>query len=86
MTHKNITTIETSAAASQDQFLALEKKTDAGFHEVRGDIKLVLSAIENLSGQITDVKQSLPSALAFARLEGRMEVVERKLGISTTTS
>ena len=35
---------------------------------------------------ITDVKQSLPSALDFARLEGRMEVVERKLGISTTTS
>ena len=83
---KNITTIETRSAVSQDQFLALEKKIDAGFHEVRGDIKLVLSAIENLSGQMTDIKQSLPSALDFARLEGRMEVVERKLGISTATS
>jgi hypothetical protein len=83
---KHITTIETLAAASQDQFLALEKKMDAGFQEVRGDIKLVLSAIENLSGAIVDVKQSLPSALDFARLEGRMEVVERKLGISTASS
>jgi hypothetical protein len=77
-------TIETLAAASQEQFLALEKKMDMGFHEVRSDIQLVLSALETLSGQMTDIKHSLPSALEFARLEGRMEVVERKLGISPT--
>ena len=53
---------------------------------MRGDIKLVLSAIETLSGTMADMKQSLPSALAFARLEGRVEVVERKLGISTATA
>jgi hypothetical protein len=79
-------TIETLAAASQEQFLTLEKKMDAGFHEGRGDIKLVLSAIETLSGHMADMKQSLPSARDFARLDGRMEVVERKLGISTATS
>ena len=84
--NKKKITIETLAAASQDQFLALERKMDAGFHEVRGDIKLVLSAIETLSGTMADMKQSLPSALAFARLEGRVEVVERKLGISTATA
>jgi hypothetical protein len=66
---------------SQQEFLEL-KKTLA----TKDDVKIILSAIENLSGAIVDVKQSLPSALDFARLEGRMEVVERKLGISTTTS
>jgi hypothetical protein len=70
MAHKKMT-IETLAAASQEQFLALEKKMDAGFQEVRGDIKLVLSAVENLSGQMADIKQSLPNALDFARLEGQ---------------
>jgi hypothetical protein len=78
---KKITTIEGLAAASQEQFLALEKKMDAGFQDVRGDMKLVLSAIETLSGQIGDVKQSLPSALDFARLEGRIDLIEKKLGI-----
>jgi hypothetical protein len=73
-------TIETLAAASQEQFLALEKKIDT----VEGKVDLVLSAIENLSGQMADIKHSLPSALEFARLEGRMELVERKLGISPT--
>jgi hypothetical protein len=74
-------TIETLAAMSQQEFLEI-KKTMA----TKDDVTLILSAIENLSGQITDVKQSLPSALDFARLEGRVEVVERKLGISTTSS
>lgn len=85
MAQKNIT-IDELAAASQDQCLALERRMDTGFQEVRGDIKLVLSAIETLSGQMADMKHSLPSALDFARLEGRREVVERKLGISTATS
>jgi hypothetical protein len=79
MAQKNIT-VEQLAAASQEQFLALEKKIDT----VEGKVDLVLSAIENLSGQMADVKHSLPSALGFARLEGRMEAVERKLGISPT--
>jgi hypothetical protein len=74
-------TIESLAAASQEQFLALEKKMDAGFQDVRGDIKLVLSALENLSGQMADVKQSTMSAIDFARLEGRVDVTEKKLGI-----
>jgi len=74
-------TIEKLAEMSQQEFLEI-KKTMA----TKDDVKIILSAIENLSGAIVDVKQSLPSALDFARLEGRMEVVERKLGISTTTS
>jgi hypothetical protein len=73
--------IDELAAASQEQFLALDRKMDAGFADVRGDIKLVLSAIEHLSGQMANMKQSLPSALDFARLEGRVDVIEKKLGI-----
>jgi hypothetical protein len=79
--NKETITIETLAAMSQQEFLDI-KKTMA----TKDDVTLILSAIENLSGQIADVKHSLPSALDFARLEGRMDVVERKLGISTTTS
>jgi hypothetical protein len=78
--NKETITIETLAAMSQQEFLDI-KKTMA----TKDDVTLILSAIENLSGQIADVKHSLPSALDFARLEGRMDVVERKLGISTTT-
>jgi hypothetical protein len=79
--NKENMTIEKLAEMSQPEFLEI-KKTMA----TKDDVKLILSAIENLSGAIVDVKQSLPSALDFARLEGRMEVVERKLGISATTS
>jgi hypothetical protein len=78
MARKKIT-VKTLAAASQDQSLALEKIIDAT-HE---DVKLILSAIDTLSGQTADSKHSLPSALDFARLEGRLEVVERKLGITS---
>jgi hypothetical protein len=80
MAKKNIT-IESLAAASQEQCVVLEKKMDAGFQDVRGDIKLVLSAIETLGGQIADLKQSLPGALDFARLEGGVDLIEKKLGI-----
>jgi hypothetical protein len=66
---------------SQQEFLEIKKAM-----ATKVDGKLILSAKENLRGAIVDVKQSLPSALDFARLEGRIEVVERKLGISTTTS
>jgi hypothetical protein len=79
--NKENMTIEKLAEMSQPEFLEI-KKTMA----TKDDVKLILSAIENLSGAIVDVKQSLPSALDFARLEGLMEVVERKLGISATTS
>jgi hypothetical protein len=71
-------TIETLAAMSQEQFLALEKKIDA----TRGDVKLILSAIENLNGQITDVKQSTLTAIDVVRLEERVDVIEKKLGIT----
>jgi hypothetical protein len=86
MAKKHIT-IDELAAASQEQFLALEKKMDEGFKHTasKEDVRLILSALENLTGQMTDIKHSLPSALDFARLEGRMELVERKLGISPTT-
>jgi hypothetical protein len=66
-------TIETLAAASQEQFLALEKKMDT----VEGKVDVVLSTLENLSSQMADIKQSLPSALDFARLEGRIDVIKR---------
>ena len=71
-------TIEKLAAMSQEQFLALEKKIDA----THGDVKLILSAIDNLSGQIADVKQSTLSAIDFVRLEERVDVIEKKLGIA----
>jgi hypothetical protein len=45
--------------------------------------QLVRAALEYLSGQMADIKQSLSSALDFARLGGRMQVVERKLGIKS---
>jgi len=46
---------------------------------VGSDIKLVLSAIETLSGQIADVKQSTVSALDYARLEGRVEALAKQM-------
>jgi hypothetical protein len=78
MTQKRIT-IDQLAAMSQEQFLALEKKIDA----THGDVKLILSAIENLSGQIAGVKQSTITAIDYVRLETRLEVVEKKLGITS---
>jgi hypothetical protein len=81
MAQKNMT-IEHLAAVSQQQFLALEKKIDA----THGDVKLILSAIENLGGQMADLKQSLPSAPEFTRLEGRVDVIEKRLGISSHRS
>ena len=52
----------------------------------KDDVKLILSAIENLSGQIADVKQHMPSALDFARLEGRVDVIEKRLGLTSKSS
>jgi hypothetical protein len=35
---------------------------DAGFADVRGDVKLVLAVIETPGGQMAGMKHSLPSA------------------------
>ena len=76
MTQKKIT-IETLAEMTQQEFLALDKKM-----ATKDDVKLILSAIENLSGQIADVKQSTLSAIDLVRLEERVDVIEKKLGIA----
>jgi hypothetical protein len=44
--------------------------------------KAILDAIDDLSGQIADVKQSTLSAIDFVRLEERVDVIEKKLGIA----
>ncbi len=49
MANKKIT-IEQLAEMTQQEFLALDKKI-----ATKHDVKLILSAIENLSGQIADV-------------------------------
>jgi hypothetical protein len=76
MTNRKIT-IENLAEMTQQEFLALTKKM-----ATKDDVKLILSAIENLSGQIADVKQSTLSAIDVVRLEERVEVIEQKLGIA----
>jgi hypothetical protein len=48
--------------------------------------QLILSAIENLSGQIADVNQRMPSALDFAQLQGRVGVIEKTLGLTSKGS
>jgi hypothetical protein len=77
MTRKNIT-IEKLAEMTQQEFLALNQKM-----ATKDDVKLILSAIENLSGQIADVKQSTLSAIDCVRLEERVDMIEQKLGIKT---
>ena len=78
-------TIEQLAEMTQQELLHI-KNTMAAKQDLRDVGSEILSAIENLNGQITDMKQSLPSALDFARLEGRVDVIEKQLGISTTKS
>jgi hypothetical protein len=46
----------------------------------------IISAIENLSGQMADMRQSLPSVLDFARLKGRVDVIEKTLGLTSKES
>ena len=70
-------TIEKLAEVTQKEFLALDKKM-----ATKDDVKLILSAIENLSGQIADVKQSTLSAIDFVRLEERVDVIEKNPGIA----
>jgi len=35
---------------------------------------------------MADVKQHMPSALDFARLEGRIDVIEKRLGLTSKSS
>jgi hypothetical protein len=70
-------TIEQLAEMTQQEFFALDKKM-----ATKDDVTLILSAIENLSGQMADVKQSTLSAIDIVRLEERVDVIEKKLGIA----
>ncbi len=74
-------TIETLAEMTQQEFLTIKNSMTT-----KDDVKLILSAIENLSGQMADVKHSMPSALDFARLEGRVDVIEKTLGLTSKGS
>jgi hypothetical protein len=74
-------TIEKLAGMAQQEFLEIKKS-----RATKDDVKLILSAIETLSGQMADVKHSMPSALDFARLEGRVDVIEKTLGLTSKGS
>jgi hypothetical protein len=76
MAQKRIT-IEKLAEMTQQEFLALNQKM-----ATTDDVTLILSAIENLSGQIADVKHSTLSAIDVVRLEERVEAIEQKLGMA----
>ena len=62
-------TIENLAEMTQKQFRQMEESTQKQFQQMeekmatKQDIGLVLDAIENLNGRITDVKQSTVSIL-----------------------
>jgi hypothetical protein len=45
----------------------------------RREFPNTLSAIENRSGQITDVKQTTRNAFDYALLEGRVEALEKQM-------
>jgi len=79
--NKEKMTIETLAEMTQQEFLTIKNSMTT-----KDDVKLILSAIENLSGQMADVKHSMPSALDFARLEGRVDVIEKTLGLTSKGS
>jgi hypothetical protein len=81
MPNKKIT-IENLAEMTQQEFAALNQKM-ATKDEVQSISKAILDAIDNLSGQIADVKQSTLSAIGFVRLEERVDVIEQKLGIKS---
>ena len=79
MAHKKMT-IEQLADMTQKEFLALDKKM-ATKDDLQAVGKTILDAIDNLSGQIADAKQSMLSAIDVVRLEERVDVIEKKLGI-----
>lgn len=80
--------VEEVAAIANKQFSVIENKIDTLEKKVdtletkmdvtSSDVKLILSAIENLSGQIADAKQGSVSILDYARLETRVEALEKK--------
>jgi hypothetical protein len=74
-------TIETLAEMSQQEFLAIKKQM-ATKDDLQAVAKAILDAIDNLSGQVADVKQRTLSAIDFVRLEERVDVIEKKLGIT----
>jgi hypothetical protein len=71
-------TIEKLAEMSHQEFVDIKKSMATGFADVHSDIKLVLSAIENLSGQITDVEHTTRNVFDYARLEGHVEAADEK--------
>ena len=79
MAHKKMS-IEQLADMTQKEFLALDKKM-ATKDDLQAVGKTILDAIDNLSGQIADAKQSMLSAIDVVRLEERVDVIEKKLGI-----
>jgi hypothetical protein len=74
-------TIEKLAEMTQQEFLALNQKM-ATKDDLQAVGKAILDAIDSLSGQIADVKQSTLSAIDFVRLEERVEAIEQKLGMA----
>ncbi len=75
-------TIEKLAEMTQQEFIEI-KQTMATKQDLREVGSEILSAIENLSGQIADVKQSTLHAIDFVRLEERVDMIEQKLGIKS---
>jgi hypothetical protein len=73
---KDDTTIEKFVEISHQEFLNINNSM-----ATKENVTLILRAIEHHSGQMADVKQHKPSALDFARLEGRVNVIEKKLGL-----
>jgi hypothetical protein len=73
-------TIEKLAEMTQQESLALNKKM-AAKDDMRAMGKAVLDAMDNLSGQIADVKPSTLSAIDVVRLGERVDVIEKELGI-----
>lgn len=76
--------IENLAITTSKSFTDVEARfnvVDKRLDEVQTDVKLILSAIEIMSGQNKDAKQGQVGILDHVRLERRVEVVEEKLGI-----
>jgi len=84
MPNKKIT-IEKLAEMTQQEFLALNQKM-ATKDDLQAVGKAVLDAIDNLSRQIANVKHSTSSAINFVRLEERVGVIEKKLGIAKSVN
>jgi len=83
MAHKKMT-IETLAAATQEQFLALERKVDSGFKEVRKDMKegfhIVLEEVKGLRDDVKIARQAtrIDNAGVIERLE-KLETDTKKV-------